>query len=59
MLLELTAKGGRMNIGRRRRTVYIEPIEEPVTAPIEEPSPAIEPQRPDPAETQPQPVPDR
>jgi hypothetical protein len=46
-----------MNIGERRRTVYIEPIEEPATHPIEEPSPAIEPQ-PDPAESEPQPVPE-
>jgi hypothetical protein len=28
-----------MDIGRERRTVYIEPIEEPATPPIEEPSP--------------------
>ncbi len=32
-----------MNIGKRRRTIYIEPIEEPATVPVEEPSPAIEP----------------
>jgi hypothetical protein len=32
-----------MNIGERKRTIYIEPIEEP--GPIEEPAPAIEPDR--------------
>jgi hypothetical protein len=37
-------KEGRMNIGQRRRTVYIEPIEEPVTPPLEEPAPAIDPE---------------
>jgi hypothetical protein len=31
-----------MNIGKRRRTIYIEPIEEPSTAPSEEPSTPIE-----------------
>jgi hypothetical protein len=33
-----------MNIGERRRTIYIEPIEEPATAPIIEPSPSIHPE---------------
>jgi hypothetical protein len=32
-----------MNIGEQRRTIYIEPIEEP--APMEEPAPAAEPDR--------------
>lgn len=32
-----------MNIGEQRRTVYIEPIEEPETAPVTEPSPSIHP----------------
>lgn len=31
-----------MNIGERRRTIYIEPIEEPAVAPVEEPSPEID-----------------
>ena len=26
-----------MDIGRERRTIYIEPIEEPATPPVEEP----------------------
>ena len=33
----------RMNIGEQRRTIYIEPIEEP--APMEEPAPPVEPDR--------------
>lgn len=32
-----------MDIGEPRRTVYIEPIEEPSKPPIEEPSPAVDP----------------
>ena len=32
-----------MNIGERKGTIYIEPIEEP--GPIEEPAPATEPDR--------------
>ena len=32
-----------MNIGEQKRTIYIEPIEEP--GPIEEPVPSIEPDR--------------
>jgi hypothetical protein len=40
-----------MNIGEQRRTIYIEPIEEPEAWPIEEPSPAL-----DPAPAEPQPV---
>ena len=32
-----------MNIGEQRRTIYIEPIEEP--APMEEPAPPVEPDR--------------
>jgi len=32
-----------MNIGERRRTVYIEPIEEPASPPLEDPSPEIDP----------------
>jgi hypothetical protein len=32
-----------MNIGEQRRTIYIEPIEEP--APKEEPAPPVEPDR--------------
>jgi hypothetical protein len=45
------AKEVRMNIGEQRRTIYIEPIEEPEAWPIEEPSPAL-----DPAPAEPQPV---
>jgi hypothetical protein len=37
-----------MNIGRRRRTVYIEPIEDPAGPPKEEPTPAPDPERADP-----------
>ena len=37
-----------MNIGERRRTIYIEPIEEPETAPVKEPSPEIDPERSEP-----------
>lgn len=33
-----------MNIGERRRTTYIEPIEDPASAPIKEPSPVIDPE---------------
>ena len=32
-----------MNIGEERRTIYIEPIEDP--APMEEPAPPVEPDR--------------
>jgi hypothetical protein len=32
-----------MNIGKPRRTIYIEPIEEPDSWPIEEPAPQTEP----------------
>jgi hypothetical protein len=32
-----------MNIGEQRRTIYIEPIEDP--APMEEPTPPVEPDR--------------
>jgi hypothetical protein len=45
-----------MNIGRRRRTTYIEPIEEPATAPIREPSPTVDPEHSSPPpETEPEP----
>jgi hypothetical protein len=37
-----------MNIGERRRTIYIEPIEEPSAAPAEEPSSPVD---PDPSES--------
>jgi hypothetical protein len=33
-----------MDIGEQRRTIYIEPIEEPNALPVEEPVPAGEPQ---------------
>ena len=42
-----------MNIGERRRTIYIEPIEEPAAAPVEEPSPPID---PEPSDPRPEPV---
>lgn len=32
-----------MDIGRERRTIYIEPIEEPQSPAIEEPSPEMDP----------------
>ena len=32
-----------MNIGEERRTIYIEPIEEPESWPLEEPLPVEEP----------------
>jgi hypothetical protein len=38
-----------MNIGEQRRTIYIEPIEEPEAWPILEPSPLDEPAEPAPA----------
>lgn len=38
-----------MNIGEQRRTIYIEPIEEPEAWPILEPSPVEEPAEPAPA----------
>ena len=34
-----------MNIGEQRRTIYIEPIEEPESLPVNEPSPGVEPLR--------------
>jgi hypothetical protein len=37
-----------MNIGEQRRTIYIEPIEEPEAWPIEEPAPSQEPAEPAP-----------
>jgi hypothetical protein len=45
-----------MNIGKRRRTIYIEPIEEPATAPVEEPSPDIDPPSSPSPETEPAPA---
>ena len=41
-----------MNIGERRRTIYIEPIEDPTAAPAEEPSPSFD---PEPSDPQPEP----
>ncbi len=46
-----TGRQGRrvtVNIGEQRRTIYIEPIEEPEAWPIEEPSPALDPAPPEP-----------
>jgi hypothetical protein len=40
-----------MNIGEQRRTILIEPIEEPEDWPIEEPSPALDPAPSDPEPT--------
>lgn len=40
-----------MNIGEQRRTIHIEPIEEPEDWPIEEPSPALDPAPGDPQPT--------
>lgn len=40
-----------MNIGEQRRTIHIEPIEEPEDWPIEEPSPALDPAPADPQPT--------
>jgi hypothetical protein len=37
-----------MSIGERRRTIYIEPIEEPTASPVEQPSPPIVPTPSDP-----------
>jgi hypothetical protein len=37
------SKESQMEIGKPRRTIYIEPIEEPDDAPIEEPSPELDP----------------
>ncbi len=45
-----------MNIGERRRTIYVEPIEEPATAPVEEPSPALDPTTNPSPETEPAPA---
>jgi hypothetical protein len=42
-----------MNIGEPRRTIYIEPIEEPESWPVHEPSPAEEPSEPAPREPTP------
>jgi len=33
-----------VNIGRPRRTIYIEPVEEPELAPVKEPSPTVTPE---------------
>jgi len=35
-----------MNIGEQRRTIYIEPIEEPDQAPAQDPAPSEEPAEP-------------
>jgi hypothetical protein len=47
-----------VDIGKQRRTIYIEPIEEPESAPISEPSPEV---LPEPADPHPeaQPIPSR
>jgi hypothetical protein len=47
-----------VNIGEQRRTIYIEPIEEPESAPVREPSPEV---LPEPADPHPeaQPIPSR
>jgi hypothetical protein len=47
-----------VNIGEQRRTIYIEPIEEPESAPAREPSPEV---LPEPADPHPeaQPIPSR
>jgi hypothetical protein len=46
-----------MNIGEQRRTIYIEPIEDPATAPVAEPSPSINPAPPSPVpEREPEPA---
>jgi hypothetical protein len=37
-------RGVQVNIGEQRRTIYLEPIEEPDAPPVKEPSPAIQPQ---------------
>jgi len=37
-----------MNIGEPRRTIYIEPLEEPISAPAEPPPPATAPEPSDP-----------
>jgi hypothetical protein len=44
-----------MNIGTQRRTVYIEPVEEPESSLVNEPSPAIEPPSDPHPEKQPEP----
>lgn len=47
-----------MDIGEQRRTVYIEPIEEPEAWPIQEPSPVLDPIPSDPQPaTRPDPTP--
>jgi hypothetical protein len=49
-----------MNIGRRRRTTYIEPIDDPATAPVEEPSSPVDPKPLSPVpEPEPEPEPTR
>jgi hypothetical protein len=46
-----------MNIGEPRRTIYIEPIEEPTSAPVEPLLPATTPEPSDPpAHSEPEPV---
>jgi hypothetical protein len=44
-----------MNIGTERRTVYIEPVEDPESSPVNEPSPAIAPNSDPHPEKQPEP----
>jgi hypothetical protein len=48
-------RGGTAQSHMERRTLYIEPMEEPATAPVEDPSPDPEPSDPVP-ETDPQPT---
>jgi hypothetical protein len=38
--VELEPRGVAMNIGKQRRTIYIEPIEEPAPGPVSEPETA-------------------
>ena len=46
-----------MNIGTHSQTVFIEPVEDPESSPVKEPSPAIEPKPADPhPEDQPEPT---
>jgi hypothetical protein len=44
-----------MDIGRERRTIYVEPIEEPARPVVEEPSPEVDP-GPRPTERDPEPA---
>jgi hypothetical protein len=44
-----------MDIGKERRTIYIEPIEEPASPVVEEPSPEVDP-RPSTTEREPEPA---